>query len=509
MKEKITIAITLALILLLCYSIVSAEDEVPSPSHRFKGYVIKENGDFFPDDTNISALNQNTGLYYYTTVYDGKYGFRNFSAGITEEFQVEGSEGDTILFYIDNNITGQIATFTQEGGYLNDYGSEFFNLSFDTTPPVISSVSTSSITQSQAVVTWTTDENSNSTVNYGKTTSLGSNKLEPSFVTSHTVTLTNLDADNTYYFEVVSYDISSNHATDDNSGNYYTFTTEEATPGNGNGGGGGNGGGTGGGGTTNMPPFADAGGPYYRNIGESINFDASESFDSDGNIVSYKWAFGDQIVETTTNVRISHVYADTGNYTVTLTVTDDIGATNTDTTFAVITLEDIDGDGWSNDAEEYYGTDPNNSSDYPVDADVDGVPDNWDADDDNDGLTDDKEVLIGTDPLVDSDVIRILNDYGLFFLIDTNADGVVDKYYQKGSGLTSDLNTEDEEIFLIDVDNDGVFDYEYSSITGEISLYSEVQPGTEQKENDLTVLLIVAIVIIIIILFILYIRRKK
>jgi len=59
--------------------------------------------------------------------------------------------------------------------------------------------------------------------------------------------------------------------------------------------------------------------------GESITFNASSSYDPDGSIVSYYWDFGDGT--NTTGVVVGHSYVDDGNYTVTLTVIDDDGAT--------------------------------------------------------------------------------------------------------------------------------------------------------------------------------------
>jgi len=59
---------------------------------------------------------------------------------------------------------------------------------------------------------------------------------------------------------------------------------------------------------------------------ETIYFDASASYDPDGTIVSYSWDFGDG--NTATGVTVSHAYADDGSYTVTLTVTDNDGATD-------------------------------------------------------------------------------------------------------------------------------------------------------------------------------------
>jgi len=79
----------------------------------------------------------------------------------------------------------------------------------------------------------------------------------------------------------------------------------------------------GGGGSNNTPPVAD-----FTNSSNGLNcdFDASTSFDSDGTIISYEWDFGDQ--HSGSGAVLSHTYSNAGNYQVTLTVTDDRGATD-------------------------------------------------------------------------------------------------------------------------------------------------------------------------------------
>ena len=57
-------------------------------------------------------------------------------------------------------------------------------------------------------------------------------------------------------------------------------------------------------------------------------FDASDSVDSDGTIVSYDWDFGDGNVLPSGGIVQAHTYAADGTYDVVLTVTDDEGATN-------------------------------------------------------------------------------------------------------------------------------------------------------------------------------------
>jgi len=69
--------------------------------------------------------------------------------------------------------------------------------------------------------------------------------------------------------------------------------------------------------------------------GETIQFDATESSDTDSLIASYTWNFGDGT--TATGAKVDHTYSTVGIYTITLTVTDSEGLTSQTTSAITIT----------------------------------------------------------------------------------------------------------------------------------------------------------------------------
>ena len=85
---------------------------------------------------------------------------------------------------------------------------------------------------------------------------------------------------------------------------------------------------------TNQLPVARPGGPYSGTLNVAIAFSGAASSDPDGSIASYAWNFGDGL--TGSGATPSHTYAGVGTYTVTLTVTDNGGLTNSATTTATV-----------------------------------------------------------------------------------------------------------------------------------------------------------------------------
>jgi hypothetical protein len=106
------------------------------------------------------------------------------------------------------------------------YLSIAYSLPTDTTAPVISGVASSNVTMSSATIRWTTDEASDSQVEYGATTSYGSTTtVDSNRVTSHAVTINGLSQAKPYHYRVRSRDAAGNTATSAN----FTFTTPDGT----------------------------------------------------------------------------------------------------------------------------------------------------------------------------------------------------------------------------------------------------------------------------------------
>jgi subtilisin family serine protease len=69
--------------------------------------------------------------------------------------------------------------------------------------------------------------------------------------------------------------------------------------------------------------------PTTVNIGAGVTFDGTASYDPDGTVGSHAWTFGDGAAAN--GATASHAYAAAGTFTATLTVSDNLGATATDT----------------------------------------------------------------------------------------------------------------------------------------------------------------------------------
>ncbi len=107
----------------------------------------------------------------------------------------------------------------------------------------------------------------------------------------------------------------------------YQFYISNYTGGKKSGGGGGSGNNTT---QTGTPPVARfVASATHVEVGETITFNASRSYDPDGEILNYRWDFGDSTSRVTDTPEVNHTYTVQGIYTVNLTVMDNDGLTDT------------------------------------------------------------------------------------------------------------------------------------------------------------------------------------
>jgi hypothetical protein len=152
---------------------------------------------------------------YYAPV--GGYAKDNFY------FRFRGADNG-VLHALANGVDGGngVYVYRAGGGFptlTSNAGNYWVDIVFntvttsDTTPPVISGVSATSIGTTTATIVWTTNEAADSQVEYGTTTAYGSSTpLNTTRVTNHSVVLSGLSRRTLYHYRVKSRDAAGNLA---------------------------------------------------------------------------------------------------------------------------------------------------------------------------------------------------------------------------------------------------------------------------------------------------------
>ncbi len=152
----------------------------------------------------------------------------SISASSSTSFNVDATSGSTDT--ASENWTVQVsddggASSTTCSGSL---GTAISGAGADTTAPTISDIVVSDVTDSSVKITWTTNESSDSVIDYGKTSDYGSTKSDSSSVTSHSISIDGLSANTTYHYNVKSKDSAGNTG---ESGNNTFATAKSGTTG--------------------------------------------------------------------------------------------------------------------------------------------------------------------------------------------------------------------------------------------------------------------------------------
>ncbi len=302
---------------------------------------------------------------------------------------------------------------------------------YDTFGPIISSISSGTPSTTSATITWTTNENATSNVEYGKTIAYGTWSNSSANTTTHSRTLSSLSSSTIYYYRVLSFDQAGNQNSSE--GGTGTFTTAASSPPP----------------SSNAAPNADAGGPYSGVAGTAVHFDGSSSTDSDGTIVSYRWSFGDGATSTVESP--THTYTTAGTYTVTLTVTDDDDEADATSTTATITATP---------------TEEEEESETILDETIDEINEDYD-----------------------------INLEEPFYANDTDGDGIVDTFTDPNDVLTNVNNVDinGNSSFLISTNDDNIPEFFWDTTTNTITpithatAQNAAEPEIDPVEETVTI----------------------
>ena len=422
-------------------------------------------------------------IYYDTDLgdpYEGTGALEGDSPVDMSLAQDESADPNKVVFTLHNLPDGTyyfaVTAYNDDVPPLeSDYSSEVTaDPTTDTTAPVISNIQVASTTDTTAVITWTSDEPSDSAVHYGTSSTTWENypgsETDSSLVTNHSVTLTGLDGSTTYYFRVGSTDESGNGPTTSGQGSFTTDAPVDST----------------------APSIVQF--PVVNFTNNTIDITYSESnmqnattesnyifspsllFDSFGG--SDDIAF---IGSNTYRLSMASV-APYLIYTVTVNNITDLGGNPV--TPASMTFNDNDGDGMADDWETAYGvTNPwgDNDSDGLDNLDEyinDANPN--DSDTDNDDLPDNWEVTYGLDP---NDSTGANGKNG-----DLDNDGWTNyEEYSNGSNPASDLSSPQATPPVIKETipkhNSGITDGKRIPIDTSFAVYFEDSDGIDITDN--------------------------
>lgn len=224
-----------------------------------------------------------------------------------------------------------------------------------------------------------------------------------------------------------------------------------------------------------LSPEANLGSSVTTSIGDSVSFDASGSTHPDPNrtITSYQWDFGDG--NTATGETVNHAYSETGEFTVELTVQDDLG--NTDTATKTVTVQgpqvtasvdatpqgDILNEPVTLDASDSFSESPGEIVEYE-----------WEFDDGSTEITSSPTIQHTYDPGIYSPKVTVVNDYGESAQAAVQIEVIEDPFNVQITGPSNGDTNESLEFSALDTEN-----------LGAVSQFNwEMGDGTTYSDQD-------------------------
>ena len=281
---------------------------------------------------------------------------------------------------------------------------------------------------------------------------------------------------------------------------------------------------------TNQPPVADASlSQQTGSVGTMLFFNGSRSYDVDGYITKWVWEFGDG--STGIGERTTHTYQTLGVYNVTLIVTDDTGATGTDTISIEVasanqppaqpvingaqkgvknknytyTIFSTDAD---NDFLQYvvnWGDGVQNTSGFLPNGTIWSLSHSWNKSGKYEIFVKATDNITFSEPTTRRVFIDVSFVKTLGFLFDKDNDGQDDTFYINKTGGITKAQRLAKGRYLLDSDDDGKWNYQYDPATGSLTSFEST---IATLENQWFFILIIVIAILII-AAIIYLYKKN
>ena len=464
----------------------------------------------YPDSSTQENICTGNGFYYHTEIYDQLGNYTYYIWANDTSGNINTSENYT--FEIINNPPDQPTNPSPDNGSTN----------VDINPVL-------------SVTVTDPDENS---LHVSFFDALDDSPIEPfTFIPSGStasVTWNGLAYDTTYSWYVIVND--SKTQTVSQTWNFKTKKEPKTDP-------------PGGGETPFNPPFNPPEGPTNNNpvakiivsdiiefVDTNITFDGSESYDPDGDGLTYKWNFYDEV--TLNEKIIEYSFSKSGIYSITLTVSDGKGGKDSDSvnieiitanyapddpvvtgptkgkininyTFTAIAID-------KNDDNISYNFDWNDSKTTKTDF----IPNGTKTIQNHSWISSGKYIIKinATDNKTNSDTVEFtifinvkeinFNGSTIGYLNDTDNDSVYNSFYYYLTNQENPVKFVEPHHYLIDLDNNSNWDLIHDDETNETTVYKADQSSGDQG-NALLVLLPILFIIFLIILFLLLAFKKK
>lgn len=198
-------------------------------------------GMYLQDTSNLTATTYKEFISWssYTSVAGSTFtNYKVYSSTDGSSYNLVATITDiNTNYYVDNGLTADQTYYyrvnvTDSDGDMGNYSEVANDIAdgqggTDVTAPDISAVTVAESQATYAKITWTTDELATSEVDYSvsPSTAFTTHATSGSYVTSHSVTITDLTPDTIYLFRVKSEDVNGNVATNDNTGAGFTINT--------------------------------------------------------------------------------------------------------------------------------------------------------------------------------------------------------------------------------------------------------------------------------------------